>query len=176
MDEPLLQIRYFNGVTFTKIIYFQKTLMEYFWIYVRIEGKVQNNFAYLILTKLLGFIFTVQLISKKAVSWKSIFTSANVYVSYYHFGKINTLKFKLTSHGILHYLWSTDLSKSFSKLILPIVIFSRYFSNIFSQYLPFLIIFFNSFCQYLFAVVIFLIDFARSKSAGLPHIADIVIH
>ena len=43
--EPLLQIRYFNGVTFTKIIYFQKTLMEYFWIYVLIEGKVQNNFC-----------------------------------------------------------------------------------------------------------------------------------
>ena len=134
MDEPLLQIRYFNGVTFTKIIYFQKTLTEYFWIYVLIEGKVQNNFCLSHVNQVARFIFTVQLISKKAVSWKSIFMSANVYVSYYHFGKINTLKFKLTSHGILHYLWSADLSKSFSKLILPICIFSRYFSNIFSHY------------------------------------------
>ena len=148
MDEPLLQIRYFNGVTFTKIIYFQKTLMEYFWIYVRIEGKVQNNFAYLILTKLLGFIFTVQLISKKAVSWKSIFTSANVYVSYYHFGKINTLKFKLTSHGILHYLWSTDLSKSFSEFA------NSYLFSILFQYLFSIFTFSHYFFQQFLSIFI----------------------
>ena len=39
---------------------------------------------------------------------------------------------KLTSHGILHYLCSVDLSKSFSELIV--------------QYLSFLNIFFNRFC------------------------------
>ena len=34
---------------------------------------------------------------------------------------------KLTSHGILHYLWSGDLSKSFSQLILSTFTFSQYF-------------------------------------------------
>ena len=34
---------------------------------------------------------------------------------------------KLTSHGQLHYLWSVDLSKSFSQLIMSIFIFSKYF-------------------------------------------------
>ena len=35
--------------------------------------------------------------------------------------------FKLTSHSILHYLWSADLWKSFDQLIMSIFIFSRYF-------------------------------------------------
>ena len=34
---------------------------------------------------------------------------------------------KLTSHGILHYLRSADLSKSFYQLIMSIFIFSQYF-------------------------------------------------
>ena len=34
---------------------------------------------------------------------------------------------KLTSHGILHYLWSADLSKSFPQLIILIFILSHYF-------------------------------------------------
>ena len=35
--------------------------------------------------------------------------------------------FKLTSHSILHYLWSADLWKNFDQLIMSIFIFSRYF-------------------------------------------------
>ena len=38
---------------------------------------------------------------------------------------------KLTIHSILHYLWSEDLSKSFSELIMSILIFSQYFLNTF---------------------------------------------
>ena len=34
---------------------------------------------------------------------------------------------KLTSHGILHYLRSADLSKSFYQLIMSIFIFAQYF-------------------------------------------------
>ena len=39
----------------------------------------------------------------------------------------------LTSHGILHYLWSVDLSKSFSELIVPIIYFSQsiVFANVY---------------------------------------------
>ena len=33
----------------------------------------------------------------------------------------------LTSHGILHYLWSADLSKNFLQLMMPIFIFSQHF-------------------------------------------------
>ena len=32
-----------------------------------------------------------------------------------------------TGHGILHYLWSVDLSKRFYQLIVPMLIFSQYF-------------------------------------------------
>ena len=56
---------------------------------------------------------------------------------------------KLTSHVILHYLRSADLSKSFSELIVSIFIFSQYF---------------------------FSIDFVQWKSVGLPRITYIVIH
>ena len=51
-----------------------------------------------------------------------------------------TLSFKLTSHGIMHYLWSADLSKNFSQLIVSIFIFSMCFYQLivsiflFSQY------------------------------------------
>ena len=38
---------------------------------------------------------------------------------------------KLMIHSILHYLWSEDLSKSFSELIMSILIFSQYFLNTF---------------------------------------------
>ena len=47
--------------------------------------------------------------------------------------ELNAAKYKeekiltLTSHGILHYLWSEDLPKSFSQLIMSIFIFSQYF-------------------------------------------------
>ena len=34
---------------------------------------------------------------------------------------------QLTSHGILHYLCSADLSKSFSQLLISIVILSQHF-------------------------------------------------
>ena len=33
----------------------------------------------------------------------------------------------LTNHGILHYLWSSELSKNFSQLIVSTIIFSQYF-------------------------------------------------
>ena len=71
-------------------------------------------------------------------------------------------KLKLTSHDILHYLFSVDLSKSFSQLIVSIFLFSIFFSidfarwkvsgsikKLFSinfQQLFFLNIFFNKFC------------------------------
>ena len=35
-----------------------------------------------------------------------------------------------TSYSILHYLWSVDLSKSFSQLIISIFVFSQYFFSI----------------------------------------------
>ena len=53
------------------------------------------------------------------------------------------------SHGILHYLWSVDLLKHFSQLIVSTFIFSQYF---FSKY------------------------FALWESVVLPYIACIVIH
>ena len=40
-------------------------------------------------------------------------------------------KLKLTSHCVLHYLSSVDLSKSFSQLIVTIFIFSQTFSQFF---------------------------------------------
>ena len=40
-----------------------------------------------------------------------------------------TVLLKLTSHGIMHYLCSADLSKGFSQLIVPIIIFSQNFCN-----------------------------------------------
>ena len=40
-------------------------------------------------------------------------------------------KLKLTSHCVLHYLSSVDLSKSFSQLIVTIFIFSQIFHNFF---------------------------------------------
>ena len=43
----------------------------------------------------------------------------------YYYGIVNDLK--LTSHGILHYLWSADLSKVFSQLIFSILLFSLYY-------------------------------------------------
>ena len=45
--------------------------------------------------------------------------------------KKNFFQLKLTIHSILHYLWSEDLSKSFSELIMSILIFSQYFLNTF---------------------------------------------
>ena len=42
---------------------------------------------------------------------------------------LETMRLKLTSHGILHYLWSADLSKGFSQLIMSIFMFSKYFLN-----------------------------------------------
>ena len=55
---------------------------------------------------------------------------------------------KLTSHGMLHYLWSADLSKLF---------FIDYINIYRSQHF-------------------FSINFARSKTVGLPRIVYIVIH
>ena len=55
---------------------------------------------------------------------------------------------KLKSHGILHYFWSADLSKSFSESIVSIFTFFRY---------------------------IFLTDFVRWKSLWLAHNAYTVI-
>ena len=64
--------------------------------------------------------------------------------------------FKLTSHGVLNYLWLEDLSKIFSQLIVSIVAFlNQYFLPIFI------------FCLYLS------IDF---KIVPLFHIAYIMIH
>ena len=56
---------------------------------------------------------------------------------------------KLTSNGILYYLWSVDLSKTFTQLIAQIFIFSQNF---------------------------FSIDFSQWKIAGLPHIVYLMIH
>ena len=56
---------------------------------------------------------------------------------------------KLTSNGILHYLWSVDLSKTFTQLIAPIFIFSQNF---------------------------FSIDFSQWKIVGLTHIVYLMIH
>ena len=56
---------------------------------------------------------------------------------------------KLTSHDILHYLWSADLSKKIYQLTVSIFIFLSIF---------------------------FSIDFAWWKRVGLPHIAYTVIH
>ena len=50
-------------------------------------------------------------------------------------------KLKLTSHDILHYLWSADMSKSFSQSIVSIFTFLSQFR----QYLSSLNIFFNRF-------------------------------
>ena len=64
------------------------------------------------------------------------------------------------SHGILHYLWLADLSKSFFQPILSIfTVLNQYFLvNI-----------------YLFSIA-FLIDFARWKSLGLPHNPHCLYH
>ena len=62
--------------------------------------------------------------------------------------KITEVKVK-SRFIILHYLWSADLSTSFSQLIVSIFIFPQHF---------------------------FSIDFAQWKSVGLPHIAYTVIH
>ena len=48
---------------------------------------------------------------------------------------------KLTSHGILIYLWSAYLSKSFSQLIVPIFklnvsIYWSFFNNFFNRFCP----------------------------------------
>ena len=56
---------------------------------------------------------------------------------------------KLTSNGILHCLWSVDLSKTFTQLIAPIFIFSQNF---------------------------FSIDFSQWKIVGLTHIVYLMIH
>ena len=55
-----------------------------------------------------------------------VFLKRSVDIEYHNF-------LKLTSHRILHYSWSADLSKSFSQLIMAIFIFFQYF-------------FFNRFC------------------------------
>ena len=69
---------------------------------------------------------------------------------------------KLTNHGILHYLWPVDPSKSFSKLIVLIFNISQYFFIVFVYI-------------YLFSIFSS-IGFPRWKSVGLPRIAYIVIH
>ena len=57
----------------------------------------------------------------------------------YHYKHLNGLTaLKLTSHGVLHYLRSADLSKSFTQKALL---------NRLCEYLPFLNIFFNRFCS-----------------------------
>ena len=43
---------------------------------------------------------------------------------------------KLTSHGILHYLCSADLSKSFSQLTVSLFIFSQYYYYFFNKFCP----------------------------------------
>ena len=43
-------------------------------------------------------------------------------------------KLKLTSHNILHYLFSVDLSESFSQLIVSIFLFSIIFSMDFARW------------------------------------------
>ena len=63
----------------------------------------------------------------------------------------------LTSHGIMHYLRSADLPKSFSQLIVSILIFSRYF---FTRFLSWL-------CQYLFFVITFLTRFCRAEKCAV---------
>ena len=55
---------------------------------------------------------------------------------------------KLTSNGILHYLWSVDLSKTFTQLIAPIFFSQNFFS----------------------------IDFSQWKIVGLTHIVYLMIH
>ena len=80
---------------------------------------------------------------------------------------------KLTSHGILHYLCSADLSKSFFLLIVSIFIFSQYF---FQQILPGGKIFYQLLVLILsYPDTFFSTDFARWKSVGLLHIAYIVV-
>ena len=64
--------------------------------------------------------------------------------------------------GILHYLWSADLTKSFFELILSIFTFSQYLFLAFSN-IDLFSIFFS-------------IYFGWEKSVGLPHIAYTVIH
>ena len=71
------------------------------------------------------------------------------------------IQLKLTSHGILHYLWSADLSESFFQLILSILTFSQYFLN--------------SFCQYLYFSIFFRKKISPWKSEWLTHIVYIVI-
>ena len=64
--------------------------------------------------------------------------------------RFSSLLFKphlmFTSHGILHCLWSVDLKKSFSQLILSILIFSQYFFQQLLLIFIFINIFFNRFC------------------------------
>ena len=65
--------------------------------------------------------------------------------------EFNREKYNLKNNEsqVFHYLWSANLSKSFSQMIMSIFIFSQYF---------------------------FSIDFSGWESVGLPHIAYIVIH
>ena len=56
---------------------------------------------------------------------------------------------KLTSHIILHYLCSVDLSKSFSQLIVSICILSQFFFFFFNRFCPAEKAFLNLLCQYL---------------------------
>ena len=64
-----------------------------------------------------------QLTQKKnyICSWKKFKTNVS---------KICILLLQLTSHRILHYLCSADLSKSFTQLIVSIFIFPQYFFSI----------------------------------------------
>ena len=67
--------------------------------------------------------------------------------------KLVSKRLKLTSHGILPYFWSAELSKSFYQLIVSIFPFLNQQIIMFSQHF-----------------------FSRFKSVGLPHTAYVVIH
>ena len=104
------------------------------------------------------------------------------------FRQVFPYAFKVNSHGILHYLCSEDLSKSFSQLTVSIFIFSQYFfPKIFpggksSSHLS-VNIFFQKFLlgrkgssQYLYFLSTFFSRFCQVEKCGLPYIAYIVIH
>ena len=65
---------------------------------------------------------------KTVVSWSLVTSSSNsALIISFEIIFLHFYSLKLTSQGELHYLWSADLSKSFSQLIMSKVIFSQYF-------------------------------------------------
>ena len=65
---------------------------------------------------------------KTVVSWSLVTSSSNsALIISFEIIFLHLYSLKLTSQGELHYLWSADLSKSFSQLIMSKVIFSQYF-------------------------------------------------